>query len=665
MLTRPRSAAHATADIDAGASTHPAYRPDIDGLRAVAVLSVVVFHAFPDALPGGFVGVDVFFVISGFLISSIIFKGLETGAFSFIDFYKRRVLRIFPALLLVLVATLAFALSVLNVDEQKQIARHVAAGAGFVSNFVLWSESGYFDSAAESKPLLHLWSLAIEEQFYLVWPPLLWAATRRRLSLRGVVVAVAALSFGANVVLFRTDSVADFYSPLTRFWELLAGALLAHATLHGGKASRVARDWVSLAGGCAIVASLVLIERGRTFPGFWALLPVGGAVAIIAGGAEAWLNRTLLSRRALVWIGLISFPLYIWHWPLLAFARLLESATPAAPLRAGAVAAAVVLAFLTYRFVERPLRFGARRNGKAIALTIAMALVGCAGLGVAVLKKIPPPLTAAQAALAWTDADKFDPVCHRRFGRKFPYCRMSADRDATVALIGDSFANAYFPGVSREYARRGENLVMLGAAGCPPLLDIVSGYAGQKDSCRGRTSDALRAVADTPSIKTVILAANWSLYVTGARLFHPEPWEIKPQQGGGSNVETSRAQLGAAIDLLTKAGKTIVLLKQTPELDFDPATCATGGPRLATARPPKCEMRSDEAKAFLRSYERVFDAFVAQRSHVKVVDPVPALCPADKCILFDGDLPIYRDDLHLSRHGSEFMAEHLDLFGAR
>ncbi|MDP3004588.1 acyltransferase, partial [Methylotenera sp.] len=212
--------------------THPKYRPDIDGLRAVAVLSVVIYHAFPKFIRGGFIGVDIFFVISGFLISTIIFGSLERNSFNFIEFYSRRIKRIFPALLLVLTASFVFGWFALLADEYKQLGKHIAGGAGFISNFLFWKESGYFDNAAETKPLLHLWSLGIEEQFYIVWPLLLWLAWKKRFNLLTITILVAVISFALNISKVHSDAVAAFYSPQTRFWELLVGSVLAYMTMH-------------------------------------------------------------------------------------------------------------------------------------------------------------------------------------------------------------------------------------------------------------------------------------------------------------------------------------------------------------------------------------------------------------------------------------------------
>jgi peptidoglycan/LPS O-acetylase OafA/YrhL len=315
--------------------SHLEYRPDIDGLRALAVLSVVTFHAFPGWIRGGYIGVDVFFVISGFLISGILFEHLASGIFSFSGFYARRVRRIFPALLLVLLACLAFGWFWLLSDEYAQLGKHIAAGAGFASNLVLWSEAGYFDNSAETKPLLHLWSLGIEEQFYLVWPLLLWLTWKLRLNLLTLTVLVALGSYYLSIQGIEHDAAATFYSPLTRFGELLSGAFLARIELHR-KASHAAAtlkldDWFSRviyehpgeADGTTLanVASalgLLLLAYGVWrmdgeigCPGKWALVPVLGAALIISAGQKAWINRVLLSNRIAVWIGLISYPLYL------------------------------------------------------------------------------------------------------------------------------------------------------------------------------------------------------------------------------------------------------------------------------------------------------------------------------------------------------------------
>jgi peptidoglycan/LPS O-acetylase OafA/YrhL len=379
------------------------YRPDIDGLRAVAVLSVVAFHAFPNSLRSGFVGVDIFFVISGFLITSIILNGVTKDQFSFAAFYARRIKRIFPALIAVLIACLIAGWFLLFTDEYRHLGKHTAAGAGFVSNFALWQESNYFDVAANRKILLHLWSLGIEEQFYLIWPALIWVAWRLRLNLFTLFAAVFAASLIFSIKETSRDPMAAFYSPVARFWELGAGSLLAHITFFAPRPAawiehtvativsavlferggidkdKLYRDFLSTTGIALIFSSIFIITRRQEFPGWWALMPVIGTYLTIAAGPAGWLNRLLLSNPIMVWFGLISYPLYLWHWPLLAFARNLYGRTPPPSLRVALMLAAIVLALLTYRYVEKSIRFGYRQVWIAPALAAAMLVIGAFG----------------------------------------------------------------------------------------------------------------------------------------------------------------------------------------------------------------------------------------------------------------------------------------------
>ena len=369
------------------------YRPDVDGLRAVAVLSVIAFHAFPTLVHGGFVGVDVFFVISGFLISGIIFSSLHENRFSFRDFYARRIRRIFPALLVVLSVAYLAGWFLLFAARYAELGKHIAGGAGFISNFVLWREAGYFDFTSDAKPLLHLWSLGIEEQFYLLWPLLAWLAWKGRFDLLAVTLVVFLGSMYFNLDRIRRDLIGTFYAPHTRFWELMAGAILAHVSSSRSRWSFLAfaRDWyvrltsnpqsrnaMSALGALLIAVSVLVIDESRHFPGRWAVLPVAGAALIIAAGPEGFFNRWL-SSRVMVAIGLISYPLYLWHWPLLSFLRILNGETPPAWARLLAVAAAFALAWATYQFVEKPIRFGSRRRLNVIVLCGLMAAIGITG----------------------------------------------------------------------------------------------------------------------------------------------------------------------------------------------------------------------------------------------------------------------------------------------
>lgn len=354
------------------------YRIDIDGLRGLAILLVVGYHAFPGRLAGGFIGVDVFFVISGFLISNLILKPLQEGTFGFIDFYSRRIRRIFPALLIVLFSCAIAGWFLLNPIEYKQLGKHIAASAAFTSNIILSRENGYFDNSAETKPLWHLWSLGIEEQFYLVWPLLLWLAASRRWNAFSITTGIALLSFSFNAVESYTDATAAFYSPLTRAWELMAGAALAARKPPGlGSIPKLWRELLSCAGLAGIIFAALYLNKYIIFPGWWVLLPILGSMLIIGAGSEALINRLVLSNRVLVWFGLISYPLYLWHWPILSFLRILEAGALPLALRILAIAVSVALSWAVYKFVELPIRFGRFLKAKT-ALLLAVGLTATA-----------------------------------------------------------------------------------------------------------------------------------------------------------------------------------------------------------------------------------------------------------------------------------------------
>ncbi|HCM31814.1 MAG TPA: acyltransferase [Acinetobacter radioresistens] len=367
--------------------SHPKYRPDIDGLRAIAVLSVVVFHAFPSKLQGGFIGVDVFFVISGFLISTIIFQNLDKGTFSFSEFYSRRIKRIFPALFLVLGSCFIFGWFALLSEEFKQLGKHIAAGSAFISNFVLWSEVGYFDNSAETKPLLHLWSLGIEEQFYIFWPLLLWIGWKLRLNLLLVTIVVAIISFVLNILNVVENPTATFFSPITRAWELLFGTLLAWITLYRKESivskineHKVISNVFSIVGISLLGLGFLTINKSVAFPGFWAVIPVLGTVFIIAAGPQAWINKFILSNKIVVWFGLISFPLYLWHWPLLTLGKIVSVETLSIISRLILVLLSIILAWITFKLIEKPFRSPSHSKAKVIGLIVAMSILGLLGL---------------------------------------------------------------------------------------------------------------------------------------------------------------------------------------------------------------------------------------------------------------------------------------------
>jgi peptidoglycan/LPS O-acetylase OafA/YrhL len=487
-----------------GHSVHPAYRPDIDGLRAVAVTSVVLYHAFPRILPGGFIGVDIFFVISGFLISTILFNSLEQNRFSFLDFYARRARRIFPGLVLVLLVCLLFGWFMLLTDEYERLGKHVAAGAAFLSNFVLWGDSGYFDVSASQKPLLHLWSLGIEEQFYLLWPLLLWLAYRRgKQRFLAITLGIAAVSFVVNILTVKAHPEAAFYSPASRFWELMIGGLLAYLKIHRPGFLQQGASLQSCGGFALLLAGLLLIREDAAFPGWWALLPTLGAFLLISAGPAGLFNRFLLSNRLAVGIGLISYPLYLWHWPALFFNTLLSN-PPTRLARLTAVGVAIVLAVLTYFLVERPVRKA--KFAAALYLTSALAVCGAVGLAGSLEGGFPSRLPQQLTRFAFSaDADR-QTECIRLNRFDFPAKCTQTDRHPGVFIWGDSHADRLYAGLLPLQEKGSLGIYEVAGSACAPLLNNPS---RQNSACEQIRSYALASIQRLkPEI--VLMHAYWS-----------------------------------------------------------------------------------------------------------------------------------------------------------
>ena len=515
---------------------HPAYRADLDGLRAIAVLAVIAFHVQAGALPGGFVGVDIFFVISGFLISGIIFNDLERRHFTLVGFYIRRIRRIVPALTIVLFAVWAFGWVYLLPDAFEQLGRNITGGAGLVSNLLAWRESGYFERAAEQKPLLHLWSLGIEEQFYLLWPGLMYLCWKRGVNVPIVVAAIAAASFVLNVLAIDAHPVAVFYLPLTRLWELMFGSTLAYVSgslcLNGGRGatsrwltwyrarSARVRNIESCFGLLAIAIALAKVNQLRAFPGWWALLPTVGTVLVISAGPEAWINRRVLSRPALVFLGLISYPLYLWHWPLLSYVRIISRGPPPVLWTGGAVLAAFVLAWLTYRLLERPIRSAdlVKHNRVAISLAVSLGVVALAGLWTDATGGVPARFASA---LQQITNFKYDFLTEYRARRCFLDSEQtegafSADCLDSAAspnarllfLWGDSHGAHLYPGLRRLQQQYSFRVAQFTTSACPPIVETASSY---RPHCAEINAFVLGEVQRLKPA-TVVLSASWSSY---------------------------------------------------------------------------------------------------------------------------------------------------------
>jgi peptidoglycan/LPS O-acetylase OafA/YrhL len=486
------------------------YRGDIDGLRAIAVMLVVNFHAFPLAMPGGFIGVDIFFVISGFLITGLIARELSGKHFSLVGFYIRRIRRIFPALIVMLCAVLAMGWLWMLPHAYAQLSSDVFASAGFAANIALMFQSGYFDVEAAKKPLLHLWSLGIEEQFYLAWPLILMLAVRWRIRFLTIAGVIGLASFLLNVALIVHDPVATFYLPFTRVWELLAGAVLA-LTWDWIDQSGKASNWRAGAGLALIVLAAAVLNVHRAFPGWWALLPVAGSALLISAPAS-WINRTLLGWPPMVGIGLISYPLYLWHWPLLVMPAIVKFEPLTLVDRELALLASAALSWGTYVFVEKPLRFGGRRELKALGLGAAMAAVAFAGVIVYAGRGFDFRLPAEIRAMAevpeqtarWRAGKCLIDLSHQN---AFADECVDRDRRPLILLWGDSTAGALMPGLIKAQQMRNFGIAQFTASSCVPILNIDIAVT---PNCRAN-NDRVLALARQLRPDVILLHGTWEL----------------------------------------------------------------------------------------------------------------------------------------------------------
>lgn len=627
--------------------TIPHYRPDIDGLRAVAVLSVLLFHAFPQALPGGFVGVDIFFVISGYLISGILFKEAREGRFSVLQFYIRRARRLLPALLTVLAVVLVAGWLLMFPSEWRALGKHVLAGALFISNGALWQESGYFDSSSDLKPLLHLWSLAVEEQFYLVWPLALALVARRGArALTWVTGGGLLLSLAASVVLTPRNPTLAFYLPLTRFWELLAGSGLAIWQDHTrseagfGPPNPGLAHTLSLAGLACLVAALALLQPATPFPGYAAVLPVLGTTLLIAAGPQALVNRWVLAHRGAVLIGLISYPLYLWHWPVLVLARLWAEgdAVPTASLIL-LLGGAVGLAWLTYRFVELPVR-DTHRHARAAAdarnLWLLLLALGVIGIG-AWQRRLP------------AHAEQFERV--RQIDQAESDWLSIGDQTwvggqpGVVLFVGDSHMQHYAPRIveiMRTRQPEAHTVRLMALSGCAP----VPGLNRRSVDCARFTDAAFRAMQD-PAVVTIVLAASWKGFSVRPDYYRSDDPTHQPVTPLSDAAQWVIDGWRDRLSQLVQAGKHVVVVLSSPR-----------GPLV---EPKHLVHRHlwlwDEGLNGLRSQQALkavvqdVDARVAaaaRQAGAEVIDPFSDFCAGETCQVTRRDgSPIFMDDSHI------------------
>ncbi|HEX3944877.1 MAG TPA: acyltransferase family protein [Rhizomicrobium sp.] len=650
--------------------TLPHYRPDIDGLRALAVLPVVFWHYGVWPFRGGFVGVDVFFVISGFLITSLIHAEIKADTFSIAYFYERRIRRIFPALFAVLLATIFLAALLLFPSDLKRYAQSLQATVLFGSNFLFRNLAGYWDVVSERKPLLHTWSLAVEEQFYLLFPLTLYLLTKagRKVEI-GAIVAILALSLAANVWAVRATPVSDFFLLPYRAWELMLGSLLSIVRFPA-PSSRVLRETVMLAGLGLIALAVFAYSADTPFPGEAAIVPCLGAALLIYAGADESTVASTLRLRPVVAVGLISYSLYLWHWPLLVFAKyaLFRELTP---LETGAlIALAVVCAGLSWRFVEQPFRGHRERFSRrqifllgGAATLIALLLGALLQMHSGWPQRFSPEVRAIFSAARRSNPPK-ELGCIDRpteldadaitctFGTPGP--------KPTIALWGDSHAAVILPVVAEAAIRARRAGLFARHHGCAPLLGVESSRA---HGCQAFNDRIVRQIERDADIRVVILLAHWAESAEGVAYGHNDAGDLfltdaqSPVPSLPNDPAVFTRGLDRTVAALTRAGKKVVIIASIPEI---------GWPVPETLARMKLAHHNGELGPTLAQYlarQRTVFAALAQMQHkygVTVGYPHGILCRSGRCNAQQNGTPLYVDAHHLNYRGALLLTPLLD-----
>ncbi|HEX2526537.1 MAG TPA: acyltransferase family protein [Geminicoccus sp.] len=613
------------------------YQPSVDGLRAVAVLAVLGFHAKVAWLGGGFVGVDIFFVISGYLITSILRDDLAAGRFSLLRFYERRIRRIFPPLFFLLAVMFLAGATVMLPSEFAALGKNAIATALFVSNITFWKASGYFHRDSESNPLLHTWSLSVEEQFYLVVPIVLYVAFRYfHRGLIPLLWIMAGISLALSIRLTETAQSFAFFMAPTRVWEFLAGSLLAWNAIPAVR-HRHGREVVALAGAGLITWSIASYTSNSLFPGLGAIPPVLGAVLVIHAGGQTLVAR-VLSLRPIVFVGLISYSLYLWHWPVLVYLRYLGGHDGSVPPVPTVFLVSLGLAILSWRLVEQPFRSGrawTRRQVFAGGSAVLAASVA-AGLLVHVERgwpqRFPEAVTVAERAAA--DFSPMRTRCHASDENAVPVeqsCVYGSPVAPASAIWGDSHVVELAYALGELAGQHGRSILHLSYSACPPAVDFDGRFSR---GCHAYNDQALQRLLSSPGIKTVFLAARYNaeVYV-------------------GTNLAGSMRE---AVADLVRAGKEVVLVSPIPTANMDV-------PRLLAHKmltDGTAQQVSISRATFDRDSQHAFSylAQLQQEYGIPAVRPDQALCDQTSCGVARDGKSLYFDDIHPSLTGARYIA---------
>lgn len=656
------------------------YRREIDGLRALAVLPVILFHAGFTTFSGGFVGVDVFFVISGYLITSIILAELEQGEFSILNFYARRARRILPALFFVMFVSSVFAWLWLMPSHLKEFSKSLIAVSVFVSNIFFWYESGYFDTAAELKPLLHTWSLAVEEQYYVFFPIFLmltWRFGKRWIAASLAVLAIISLAL-AQWGSFSNPE-ATFYLLHTRGWELLIGALAAFYLSKVNKVdvSNVVREGCAALGLVLILYSVFIYNKHTPFPGLYALVPTLGTLLIILFAVKDTVVGKLLGLKLFVGIGLLSYSAYLWHQPLFAFARYKNISELSDVAYIALTILTFILAYFSWLFIEKPFRDKKKFSGLSIFILSAICIILFIAYAMFLYKNngfLSRLEVRLQNILSVKDEHSSYRKCQSTTSRTIELkdaCVIGNKNNVRIALLGDSHATAISQELEAVVNAEGMGFTMLTYSGCSLIPGLVR-YEKKKNNCHLYSEKVFNYLSGSSKEEILIILARWPLYASG-KSFDNEEGGLETNEyfmvdhdepmGKSQDRETRVLnQYVYGINQYLKLNKKIILFYPVPEAGWNvPDTLAKLYLKNGFINASDGSTNSDIQKKRMKKVVEALDS-LGEHPNLRRIYPMNYFCDVDipgRCIVHKNDRALYSDDDHLSNFGAKIVLENV------
>jgi len=642
------------------------YRPDIDGLRAIAVMSVVLNHSGIALFSGGYIGVDIFFVISGYLITTILIRDVDANEFSIAKFYERRIRRIYPALFATLFFTIVVTLILYDSQSLMAFSKSVMATTFFFSNIHFWTEAGYFEGEAQLKPLLHTWSLAVEEQYYIFFPLLVMLIGRFfRPKISHILTGIAILSFGWNIYELQHDPSGAFYFAHLRAWELLIGSILALNPI-STDAKPIIRNLLSVIGLGMIIVPIFLYSENTIFPGFAAAIPALGTALIIYSGIKSptFINK-LLSLPPFVFIGLISYSLYLWHWPLTKFTTYYAIEKLTRPERILLLIVIFIVATLSWQFIEKPFRIKKPHTKKySIFLYAAAAMTVTAVVGFFIYsnKGFPNQENLDQASYK-DQAEKYRECDfgNAANGGVLKFCSLGANTQSPSFLLwGDSHAGAQTKAVQLSASENGVTGMLTYDSGCPPLIGIE---INRNKDCVDYNNMILKYIENHPDLNTILLAGRWAESAEGIGYKETKIMELTDTLSDSSKKRTSailfQNGLNRTVEKLQALDRKVVIISQVPEVKYDVPSAfyiaqRTGRDVNKIIAPSFDEYLSRNKKVFF-----VIDQ-IRKNYNIQVIDPWKALCNKQQCPVVVDGTSLYMDSNHLSFFGSEHISHIYD-----